>query len=599
MPDERDTGPARHRWRIAGPMLLAGLLFAACELQREGWGTLETAETARPAPEADTGASARAAVPAARHMVVAANPLAAAAGDVMLDAGGSAVDAAIAVQMVLTLVEPQSSGIGGGGFLLHFNAAGAQVTAYDGRETAPAAATPDMFLEPDGTPMEFYEAVVGGLSVGVPGVLRMLELAHREHGRLPWARLFEPAIRLAEEGFPVSPRLHALLAEDEHLHRIPASAAYFYEADGEPVAIGTVLRNPMLAATLRTIAAEGADAFYRGPIAEDIVAAVRQAPNPGRLTRSDLAGYGARALDAVCGPYRIHRVCGMPPPSSGGITTLQILGMLDLFELDQLAPDSAQTVHLIAEASRLAFADRGRYIADDQFVPVPIDSLLDPAYLASRAALISPSRSLGKAAPGAVGVQSGGIAPPQLEPLSTSHVSIVDGDGNAVSFTTSIESAFGSRLMVRGFLLNNQLTDFSFTPIVDGLPVANRVEPGKRPRSSMAPLLVFEGDDDLILAIGSPGGSAIIGYVVKAVVGLVDWGFDPQIAVAWPNFVNRNGPTELEAGSPLEALGPALEALGHEVKPVPLNSGLHAIAVTPDGLLAGVDPRREGAAIGD
>jgi gamma-glutamyltranspeptidase/glutathione hydrolase len=599
MQQERSAYPNGRRHWSAASVLLAGLLLAACA-GGHAQPAADPAESAQAAPEGATGTTIHAAVLARHHMVVAANPLAAEAGEAILQAGGSAVDAAIAVQMVLTLVEPQSSGIGGGGFLMHFDAQDATVTAYDGRETAPAAATPDMFLNPDGTPMEFDDAVVGGLSVGVPGVLRMLELAHREHGRLPWAQLFEPAIRLAEQGFLVSPRLNALIAEEEYLKGIPASAAYFYGPDGAPLAVGSRLRNPMLAATLRTIAAGGADAFYRGPIAEDIVAAVKQAPRqPGRLAVADLAAYQPRALTAACGPYRVYLVCGMPPPSSGGVATLQILGMLDHFQLANEAPESAPAVHLIAEASRLAFADRGRYLADDEFVAVPVDALLDADYLAQRASLISPAKSLGKAQPGELPGQSAAVPPTQFEPVSTSHMSIVDDEGNAVSFTTSIEGAFGSHLMVRGFLLNNQLTDFSFTPAVDGVPVANRVQPGKRPRSSMSPLFVFDANHDLRLVIGSPGGSSIIGYVVKTVVAVVDWDLDPQEAVALPNFLNRNGATELEEGTPLEALRPALEALGHEVKLVAMTSGLHGIAVTPAGLASGVDPRREGAALGE
>lgn len=598
-----------HAWPRS--RLAVGILAALAVLALLGCGgsgvpkTLPQAATGpakESAPEAASATHApRPAVRAAHRMVVAANPLAAEAGAEILRAGGTSLDAAIAVQMVLNLVEPQSSGIGGGGFLLYFDAQDGGITAYDGRETAPAAATADMFLQPDGTPMSFYDAVVGGLSVGVPGVLRMLEAAHRDHGRLPWARLFDPAIRLAERGFAVSPRLHELIADDDHLRTSPAATAYFYGTDGAPLPVGTILKNPTLADTFRRIAKGGADVFYSGPIAADIVAAVRFAPRrPGRLALADLASYRPKRTTALCRPYHENQVCSMPPPSSGGVTTLEILGLLEGEDLAHMPPESIAGVHLIAEASRLAFADRDRYVADPDFVQVPVDALLSPSYLRQRAALISPVHSLGIAQPGRVPDQSGEATPPrQLEPVSTSHMSIVDGEGNAVSFTTTIENAFGSRLMVRGFLLNNQLTDFSFRPTVDGRPVANAVAPGKRPRSTMAPTIVLDRGRHLAMAVGSPGGSAIIGYVVKTIIGVEDWGLDIQSAVALPNFVNRNGATELESGTPIEALAPGLRALGHEVKLVPMTSGLHGIAIDPSGLTAGIDPRREGAGIGD
>lgn len=450
------------------------------------------------APEPATGRSTLKAGSAARYMVVAANPHAVAAGTEMIEAGGSAVDALIATQMVLNLVEPQSSGIGGGAFLLHFEAATGEVTAYDGRETAPAQATPDLFLKPDGTPESFREMIVGGRPVGTPGVLRMLEQAHKAHGRLPWARLFEPAIALAENGFEVSPRLHELIAAVPALKLSPVTRAYFHGPDGEPLPVGHRLRNPELAATLRLIAAGGADAFYKGPLAARIVDAVRNAPvNPGRLSLDDLASYQARERKAVCRPYRQWRACGMPPPTSGGVTVLQILGLLEHFDLSRLDPLSADAAHLLAEASRLAFADRAMYLADPDFVAVPVEGLLAPDYLARRAALIDPERTMGKAVAGTPAMVEAAFAPaPAGDFPSTSHISIVDADGNAASMTTSIESAFGSKLMVGGFLLNNQLTDFSFRPQTpDGRTVANRVEAGKRPRSSMSPFLVFDDRD--------------------------------------------------------------------------------------------------------
>ena len=535
---------------------------------------------------------------AQRHMVAAANPLAAQAGLEILRAGGSALDAAIATQLVLNLVEPQSSGLGGGAFLLHYEAASREVSAYDGRETAPAAATPELFLTPEGEPMKFWDAVVGGRSVGVPGLARMLELAHREHGRLPWAALFRPAIELAERGFPVSPRLHGLIARDKHLKTFPDTAAYFHDATGAPPAVGSLLKNPAFAQTLRRIAEGGADAFYRGPIAAAVVAKVRGAArNPGAMSLDDLAAYRAKRRAPVCAPYRVWRVCGMAPPTSGGVAVLQILGVLEHFDLAKLEPNSAPAVHLIAEASRLAFADRGRFLADSDFVEVPLERLLDRDYLKGRAALISPAASLGQARPG-LPAQNGAM-PAQAEPPSTSHLVVVDGAGNAVSMTSSIESGFGSRLMAGGFLLNNELTDFSFRPEAEGRPVANRVEPGKRPRSSMSPMLVLDAEGRLVLAIGSPGGSRIIGYVARALVAALDWGLDPQAAVALPHAINRNGPTDLEEGTALAALKPALEALGHRVRIRAMTSGLHAIAVTADGLEGGADPRREGVAVGD
>jgi gamma-glutamyltranspeptidase/glutathione hydrolase len=539
---------------------------------------------------------------AERHMVAAANPLATRAGLEILRAGGSALDAAIATQLVLNLVEPQSSGLGGGAFLLHFEAAGGEVTSYDGRETAPAAATPELFLKPDGTPMKFWDAVVGGRSVGAPGLARMLALAHRDHGRLPWAKLFEPAIELAERGFKVSPRLHGLIAKDKYLKTFPAAAAYFHDAEGAPWPVGHVLRNPAFAETLRRLATAGADALYQGPLAKEIVAAVRGAAgNPGLLALEDLAGYRAKRRAPLCRPYRVWRVCGMGPPTSGGVALLQMLGMLERFDLGALEPSSPAALHLIAEAGRLAFADRGRFLADGDFVKIPLAALLARDYLRGRSQQISPSTSLGanggKARPG-LPAQSGAM-PAQEDPPSTSHLVVVDGAGNAVSMTASIESAFGSRLMVGGFLLNNELTDFSFRPTSEGRPVANRVQAGKRPRSSMSPMIALDGDGRLALAVGSPGGSRIIGYVLRALTGMLDWGLDPQAAVSLPHAVNRNGKTDLEAGTPAAAHKAALEALGHQVNVRAMTSGLHAIQVTPDGLQGGADPRREGVALGD
>ncbi|WP_235830176.1 gamma-glutamyltransferase [Algihabitans albus] len=532
----------------------------------------------------------------ARAMVSAANPHATRAGVAMLEAGGSAVDAAIAAQLVLGLVEPQSSGIGGGAFLLHHDPDTGETRAYDGRETAPLAATADQFLTADGTPLGFWDAVPGGLSVGVPGVLKMLELTHTEHGRLAWARLFEPAIALAETGFLVSPRLHALIERDRLLPKSPAAASYFYTPGGDPRPVGTILRNPAYAETLRRIAAEGTDAFYEGEIAADIVRAVRGASvNPGRMTQADLAAYRAVRRAPLCGDYRDWQVCGMPPPTSGGVAVLQMLGILEQHDLGTAEPSDPRTLHLLAEAGKLAFADRNAFLADPDFVEVPVDNLLDPDYLAARGSLIDLQRALPEAAPG-LELRNGTWM--QVEPPSTSHLSVVDAEGRAVSMTSSIENAFGSRLMVRGFLLNNQLTDFAFVPEVDGRPVANRVEPGKRPRSSMSPTLVFDDGGGLRLVVGSPGGSRIIGYVVRALTGVLDHGLGVQEAIDLPHAVNRNGPTDLESGTAAAAAKTALEALGHVVRETEMTSGLHGILVLDDGSLeGGADPRREGIAL--
>ncbi len=571
------------------------------------------ATEARAAPEAATPSPVPAAVaapapaprPAARaakHMVAAANPSAARAGLEILRAGGSAIDAAIAVQMVLNVVEPQSSGIGGGGFLVHYSAKSQSIETYDGRETAPAAATPDMFLNSDGSRREIHGVAPGGLSVGVPGLLRMLEAAHKDHGKLPWRRLFDSAIELADEGFEISPRLHGLVSRDRHLKKFDPTRSYFFDAAGDAKPVDTRLINRSLASTFKVIADFGPDAFYIGPIAEDIVAAARGAsPNPGRITADDLQTYRAKKREPVCSLYRQWVVCGAPPPASGGVTTLQILGTLQGFELAAMKPGSAEAVHLIAEASRLAFADRGQYLADPDAVRVPVGRMIDPGYLAIRAKLISRAAAMEKAEPGSFAGQAARrYAPsPDEHGLSTTHVSIVDGDGNVVSLTSSIKNAFGSRLMVRGFLLNNQLTDFSFSPARNGRPIANAAAANKRPRSSMSPTLVLDAGGKPVLAVGTPGGSAIIGYVAKTIIGVLDWKLNPQAAIDVPHYVNRNGPTDLEADTPVAALQPVLEGLGHKVRVLNMVSGLHAIQITKNGLLGGADPRGEGVAIGD
>lgn len=553
------------------------------------------------APERASGTAAKAVVRAERMMVVSANPLASEAGLAVLDAGGTAVDAAVAVQLVLNLVEPQSSGIGGGAFMLHWDAQAGSLVALDGRETAPAAADPDYFLKPDGTAQTFDEAVPGGRSVGVPGTLALLEHAHRLHGRRPWAELVAPTIRLAEEGFPISPRLaSAINGEAERLQAFSATTTYFLTGAGTAPEVGTVLKNPNFGRTLRLVAEQGSQVLYRGEIGRALVEAVRAAPiNPGLMTEADLAGYEVVTREPVCAPYRAYRVCGMGPPSSGGVAVAQILGLLAHLDMKSLGP-TADGAHALAEASKLAFADRDLYLADPAFVRVPVAGLLDPGYLTSRAQAIRLDAAMPKAAAGNPPWRDAALLAPDAadERPGTSHFTIVDAEGDVVSMTTTIENGFGSRLMVGGFLLNNELTDFAFTPAANGRPVANRVEGGKRPRSSMAPTIVFDRAGKPVLAIGSPGGSRIIAYVAQGIVANLDWGMAAQDAVAMGHVVNRNGPTELEAGTPVEAWREVLAARGHEVRLMEQNSGLHAVEWRDGVMLSGADPRREGAAAG-
>ncbi|MBO0332329.1 gamma-glutamyltransferase [Sneathiella sp. CAU 1612] len=531
-----------------------------------------------------------------KYMIAAANPLAAEAGRIMLAREGSAVDAAIAVQMVLTLVEPQSSGIGGGAFLLHFDGETQKLETYDGRETAPAAVQETHFLTADGSPKKFYDAVVGGGSVGVPGVVAMLAKAHEAHGKLPWKDLFEPAIKLSEEGFLISPRLYYLLDRDEHLKTRATAGTYFYNADGSAKAVGTRLQNPALAATLRVIAANGPDAFYHGDIAQSIVNTVRSDNlNPGLLTLDDMTNYKAIKREPVCAPYRAYTICGMGPPTSGGVTLLQALRILEAWDMPAISPGSAEAIDIISQASALAFADRGKYLADGDFVDIPVRGLLGDAYVESRAKMVIPGESHLPFKAGNPEEKQGSLGLDNaIELPSTSHFSIRDSLGNAVSMTTSVENVFGSRLMTGGFILNNQLTDFSFTPTTEDGPVANRIEPNKRPRSSMSPTMVFDGEGKLRLVIGSPGGSRIIGYVLKTIVASLDWNMDLQTAIAMPHYINRNGTLDLEVDTPLADLKPELESMGYKVNVRTLNSGLHGISITGMDLQGGADPRREG-----
>jgi gamma-glutamyltranspeptidase / glutathione hydrolase len=548
-------------------------------------------------------------VTAHEQMVVAANPHAAEAGIRILRAGGNAVDAAIAVQLVLSLVEPQSSGVGGGAFLLYHDDSGAagepiEVTAYSGRETAPAAAGPDLFGQ--GNTDSFLTRMYGGLPVGVPGVMRMLELAHKEHGRLPWADLFEPAIELAENGFEISPRLYFLLDRASRTARAESFRHYFFDADGNPYESGHLLVNKEFAETLRLLAAEGAEPMYTGELARQIVDRIHHnAIGEGYMTLEDLAAYEPEELDALCSPYRGWQVCGPQLPSSGGITMGQMLGLLERFDLGALRDDPVEAIHLFAEAGRLSFADRNLYLADPKFVDVPVAGLLDPAYIRQRSALIDPDKALdnvtaGRPIPAVASI----YAPsPVTDLTSTSHFSIVDKYGGAVSMTTSVQGAFGSQLMVGGFILNDQLTDFAFEPVVDGRPVANRPEGGKHPLSSMSPSMVFDPQGRLRLLVGSPGGTRIISFVAQAIVEVLDWGMNIQDAVDAPHFLSRGDEIELEDGTDIVEYADALRALGHEVAIRGLNSGLHGIVIDyTDGgriISGGVDPRREGVALGD
>jgi len=570
-------------------LCLSAFLFA-------GMLTDLQAQTSQAAPEGATGANNQPNFN--RQIIVAAHPLAARAGREILRAGGNAMDAAIATQMVLNVVEPQSSGVGGGGFLLYWDAADKRLYAYDGRETAPGQATQNRFLKEDGTPMRWPDAVGTGYAIGTPGLVAMLEQAHQAHGKLAWETLFVRATKLATEGFGVSPRLNSLLTHMGAERFSKEAKALFFDDAGEAHPLGHVLRNPALATTLKAIARNGSDALHEGSIAQAIVAAAREKIGDATLSLDDLDNYRAIAREGVCIGYRGYKVCGMGPPSSGALTVAQTLGMLKGHDLGN-APNAA-AMHLVIEAEKLAYADRNRYIADPDFETVPA-GMLNPDYLGERAAQIDPAKAMMKAEPG--------NPPPRRkspgrdatkEAPGTTHISIVDSNGNAVSTTNTIESAFGSRRMVAGFLLNNELTDFSFRPQDEsGRLVANRPGPGKRPRSSMAPTMVFDKNGQLWAVLGSPGGSRIILYVVKALVAMIDWNMTPDQAAALGTFGSRNGPAELESIPQLDRFASSLAALGHEVARPSMTSGLHIVRVVPNGFQGGADPRREGIVVGD
>lgn len=589
--------------QLLARLLLIGLTASALAVPL----TAKTQIMAQPrsAPEPASGFTEKSLATATKHMVSSANPYASEAGLAILRAGGSAADAAIAVQLVLNLVEPQSSGIGGGAFILHWDAKRAELKTYDGRETAPAAARPDRFMR-DGVRMAFSKAVRSGLSVGVPGTLAAMALLHERHGRLPWAKLFDPAIRLAEDGFILSRRLNLLLTWFGADHFAPPARKYFFSESGQPHPVGHRLRNPEFAETLRSIAANGVNAFYKdGPIARSIVAAVSSAPNAkGDMTVEDIESYQAIEREPVCVAYRVKRVCGMAPPSSGGIAVGQVLMLLEGFSLggDRGVSMQPLSLHLIAEAEKLAYADRDRYIADPAFVSIP-SGLLAKDYVAKRRRMIDPAQAMEWPRAG----QVEGFKEPlpgldaTYERGGTSHLSIVDQDGNAVSMTTTIEGGFGSGLWASGFLLNNELTDFSFLAHDDeGRPIANRVEGGKRPRSSMSPTMVFDEAGRLEAVIGSVGGSRIILYVVKALVALLDWQMTAQEAVDLINFGSRGGPFEIELAPGAVWEGLKVKPFGHDVAPDLMTSGTHIVVVRGKARLEGAaDPRREGIAIGD
>lgn len=566
------------RHRLAAPLI--ALFLAACAT-----GSAPQDEAPPPRGEA---------------MATAANPYAVEAAVEILREGGSAVDAAIAAEMVLGLVEPQSSGVGGGGFMLFYDARSERISGYDGREIAPAAATPNMFLDARGRPVPSLDAQASGRSIGTPLLVAMLKLAHDDHGRLPWARLFQRAEQLAAEGFIVSPRMARLVAAAAERGRLRAdfgTRAYFFDAAGNPVQAGTTLRNPQYAATMRAIAEQGPRALSEGPIADAIVAAARRNPRGGTLTADDLRNAQARRFEPTCGAYRVYRVCSTSPPASGS-AVLEILGVYERARPNPAGANSADDWAAYLWASRLAYADRDHYIADDAFVPVPNAELVAPAYLDQRAAEVDLARAPRNVSAG----QPAGVELYERwgrddgDDSGTTHISIVDAWGNAVSLTATVESLFGSQRMTNGFVLNNQLTDFSFEPTLNGRPVANAVAPGKRPRSSMTPTIVTDRNGELVLVIGSPGGSSIVGYVARTTIGILDWNLPVQDAINLSNATARTSPVNIEDERMPAGVAQELRRRGWEFRDITglEESGIHAIRVTPLGLQGGADPRREG-----
>ncbi len=540
-------------------------------------------------------------VSAKKYLISTASEIASQVGKEILAKGGNAIDATIAAQMVLNVVEPQSSGIGGGAFVLYYDNKTKTTHYFNGRETAPKAANSKMFLDNDGKPRAFNDVVRGGLSVGTPGLLKVLKEIHNKYGKLSWQELFEPAIMIAKNGFPMDERIQVIAKNISYLKDSGSFASLYLKEDGTPKELGAIITNPQLAETFSTIAKDGIEPFYSGKIAEDIVAAVQNSPtNPGHLALEDLKNYQINEGELICGSYRVkYKICSMPLPSSGGIALLQILGILENFDLAKLKPSSLEAIHLITEATRLGYADRNKYVAD--VADVPIDQMLNKEYLKQRAGLIDLNKAMPEAKAGEfVDVKTVyNIDKKAVELPSTTHLSVVDSEGNAVAMTSSIEYYFGSVLNVDGFVLNNQLTDFSFIPEIDGKPVANRLEPGKQPRSSMSPTFVFDENNNLIMVVGSPGGPRIIQFVLKTIIAYLDWGLDIQKAISLPNFVVLNDTIELEKRTDLEKLQTDLEKMNHKVKIADLISGINAIVIKPDGLEGGADPRRLGVAIGE